>query len=226
MKLYRHAPTKVAALGRRFCMRTDFRQVLHALDVLADEGLYVSVRTEAALRLLVRGRLPRGDEARAQLLYALRVVLFDSTASSGKHVLDYAQDAGLIRAAFWQAYQLDLTRTKLHWFLFRDLLAALPEDTLLSRVMGWRAADIPPMTKHNRDQVQQLLRLKSLYALRGHEDRTLQQGLSALFELMCQQGNSPPREGEDVRAEAERQGAGADLLAESGNSYHYQQQRR
>lgn len=184
MTLYRRFPRHAEALGRHWRLQTDFRRVLHAMDVLADDSLYMSVRIDAALRLLVRGKLPSGGGQRAVLLAAVRAVLFDGAKGGKKRVLDYAQDAGLIRAAFWQAYKIDLNRARMSWFLFCDLLSALPEDTLLSRVMGWRAADIPRITRHNREQVAQLIRLKNAYALRDTSGHGREDGMNRLFDMM------------------------------------------
>ena len=55
---------------------------------------------------------------------------------------DYRCDAPYIVAAFQQAYGIDLTREKMHWFRFRALFAALPEDTLMAKIMGWRTMDL------------------------------------------------------------------------------------
>lgn len=55
---------------------------------------------------------------------------------------DYQCDAGYIVAAFQQAYGIDLTREKVHWFRFRALFAALPEDTLMAKIMSWRTMDL------------------------------------------------------------------------------------
>ena len=44
--------------------------------------------------------------------------------------------------AFQQAYGIDLTREKVHWFRFRALFAALPEDTLMAKIMSWRTMDL------------------------------------------------------------------------------------
>ena len=57
-------------------------------------------------------------------------------------VFDYRCDAPYIVAAFQQAYGIDLTQERLHWFLFRALFAALPEDTLMAKIMVWRSADL------------------------------------------------------------------------------------
>lgn len=54
----------------------------------------------------------------------------------------YQCDAGYIVAAFQQAYGIDLTREKMHWFRFRALFAALPEETLMAKIMSWRTMDL------------------------------------------------------------------------------------
>lgn len=55
---------------------------------------------------------------------------------------DYQCDAPYIVAAFQQAYGIDLTRERIHWFRFRALFAALPEDTLMAKIMSWRTMDL------------------------------------------------------------------------------------
>ena len=65
-----------------------------------------------------------------------------STAPSSGLAFDYQCDAGYIVAAFQQAYGIDLTREKVHWFRFRALFAALPEETLMAKIMSWRTMDL------------------------------------------------------------------------------------
>ena len=67
---------------------------------------------------------------------------YSSTAPSSGLAFDYQCDAGYIVAAFQQAYGIDLTREKVHWFRFRALFAALPEDTLMAKIMSWRTMDL------------------------------------------------------------------------------------
>ena len=41
-----------------------------------------------------------------------------------------------------QAYGIDLADVKMHWFKFKALFAALPDECLMSKIMGWRALEI------------------------------------------------------------------------------------
>lgn len=65
----------------------------------------------------------------------------DNAPDSGL-AFDYLCDAPYIVAAFQQAYGIDLTAERVHWFRFRALFAALPEDTLMAKIMGWRTMDL------------------------------------------------------------------------------------
>ena len=76
------------------------------------------------------------------------------TSASGPDkgpAFDYRCDAPYIVAAFQQAYGIDLTREKLHWFRFRALFAALPEDTLMAKIMSWRTMDLSEYEGSMRD---------------------------------------------------------------------------
>ena len=63
---------------------------------------------------------------------------------------DYHCDAPYIVAAFQQAYGIDLTREKVHWWRFKALLRGLPEDCLFHRILQWRTADLSRMTPEDR----------------------------------------------------------------------------
>ena len=79
----------------------------------------------------------------------------DSAPSSGL-AFDYQCDAGYIVAAFQQAYGIDLTREHIHWFRFRALFAALPEDTLMAKIMSWRTMDLSDYEGSMRDHYAEL----------------------------------------------------------------------
>ena len=55
--------------------------------------------------------------------------------------LDYVTDGPAIVAAFQQAYGIDLTRARLHWWRFKALMSNLPEETQLAKIIGFRTAD-------------------------------------------------------------------------------------
>ncbi|MFR5372250.1 MAG: Gp15 family bacteriophage protein [Faecalibacterium prausnitzii] len=60
--------------------------------------------------------------------------------------LDYVTDGPAIVAAFQQAYCIDLTRARLHWWRFKALMSNLPEETQLVKIVGFRTADLTPVS--------------------------------------------------------------------------------
>lgn len=77
----------------------------------------------------------------------------------------FEQDAGLILAAFWQAYGIDLNEAEgLHWWKFRALFEGLPAECELVKIMGWRTMDTKGLPKKQKQHYE---KLKRLYALKN-----------------------------------------------------------
>lgn len=75
-----------------------------------------------------------------------------SGSGSGEVAYDFAYDSGYIAAAFQQAYRIDLTVERVHWWRFRALFAALPEETLMRKIMTLRQTDTSEMEPRERQQ--------------------------------------------------------------------------
>src|SRR5690625_7547641 len=59
-------------------------------------------------------------------------------------IFDFVQDAEFIYASFMHTYQIDLfeQQGKLQWTKFKALLNGLSEDSIFSRVVGIRTAEL------------------------------------------------------------------------------------
>ena len=79
-----------------------------------------------------------------------------STAPSSGFAFDYQCDAGYIVAAFQQAYGIDLTTDKVHWWRFKALLHALPPETPLGKIVEIRGKDTSGMDRADRDYYETL----------------------------------------------------------------------
>lgn len=161
MKLQDRLPDGVTVDGRFYRLDFDFRNVLHMMDELTREDVMPEAREYNALRCLTRR--PRNV---SKVLAAVRKLLFERPPKrDGPRVTDFVQDAGMIRAAFRQAYGIDLYRDRLHWLEFRELLNAIPEGSRYSEVVGIRARPMPPATKWNAEERSWLLKAKADVAL-------------------------------------------------------------
>ena len=161
MKLQDRLPDGVTVDGRFYRLDLDFRNVLHMMDELTREDVMPEAREYNALRCLTRR--PRNV---SKVLAAVRELLFERPPKrDGPRVTDFVKDAGMIRAAFRQAYGIDLYRDRLHWIEFRELLNAIPEGSRYSEVVGIRARPMPPATKWNAEERSWLLKAKADVAL-------------------------------------------------------------
>ena len=105
-------------------------------------------------------------------------------SGSGEVTYDYAADAGYIVAAFQQAYHIDLTSERVHWWRFCALFYALPEETTMRRIMDIRATDTSEMDEPNRRRYEEQ---KARFALPSYlkgvkRIETLQEHENAFFD--------------------------------------------
>lgn len=168
MKLQERLPRHVTVAGRKYRANLDFRNVLRMMDVMARGDLIPGAKQYIALRCVMR-RPPR-DTAAA--MNALRALLFPGAKKTAdeKKLTDFVQDADLIRAAFLQAYGINLWRDKLHWMEFTALLSCLPQGSRYSDILGIRARPMPKATKYNAEERQWLMKAKAQCALHVPEE--------------------------------------------------------
>ena len=186
MKLYERLPDSVTVNGRKIKLDLDFRNVLRMMDILQTDDLTSEAREWLALRCICR-------HPRKGMLEAVKSLLFVPNEHKARgRVMDFVQDADLIRAAFEQAYGIDLTKDRIHWLRFLYLLAGLPENTRLSEVISIRSRPIPEPTKYNQKEIQALIEAKTAVALRMSEEERMSRyrrdvlGVAALLINMAE----------------------------------------
>ena len=171
MKLQDRLPEGVTVDGKFYRLDFDFRNVLRMMDELDRDDVMPQARSYNALKCLTNR--PRNVE---KVLQAVKGLLFEQKPKKdAKKVTDFVQDAGMIRAAFRQAYGIDLYRDKLHWLEFSELLNAIPEGSRYTEVIGIRARPMPAATKWNAEERQWLLKAKADVALHLSEKEQAKQ---------------------------------------------------
>lgn len=158
MKLYETAPDSVTVNGRKVRLNLDFRNVLKMIDILEQDDLMPDAREWLAMKCVCRRPVKGMKPAVMKLLFP--------KAENREQITDMAQDADLIRAAFRQAYGINLYTDKLHWFEFCCLLSGIPEGTRYSDVLGIRTREMPEPTAYNQKERQRLARAKAEFGLK------------------------------------------------------------
>lgn len=166
MKLHERLPDSVTAGGKTYRVDLDYRNVLRMIDVLGREEMLPSAREYVALKCVMK----RPPKNAGPVLAALRDVLFSADSEPAEQKLtDFEQDADLIRAAFLQAFGINLWRDRVHWLEFIGLLGALPEGSRYADILGIRARPMPKPTKYNAEERAWLAKAKLKHAVRMTE---------------------------------------------------------
>lgn len=170
MKLQDQLPEGVTVDGKFYKLDFDFRNVLRMMEQLDRNDLMPGARSYNAIKCLTKR--PKNTD---RVLQAVRELLFDKKPKKeAQKLTDFEQDAGMIRAAFRQAYGIDLYRDKLHWIEFSELLNSIPEGSRYTEVVGIRARPLPAPTKYNAEERKWLLKAKADLALKVPESETEQ----------------------------------------------------
>ena len=157
MKLQERLPDSVVVDGKRYRLDLDFRNVLSMIEILDRDDMMPEAKAYKALSFVCK----RPKNA-VKVLESIKGLLFKAPRKTGgQKVTDFIQDAGLIRAAFRQAYGIDLYRDRLHWIEFTELLNAIPEGSRYAEVVGIRARPMPAATKWNQHEREWLAKAKA-----------------------------------------------------------------
>lgn len=142
-------PETVPAGAAAVPIETDYRLGLLMGELAEDPALTDSMREALLLRLYCR-EIPEGTDREALVMGILDFYAMDpdrrrTAGGNGRRkepVYDFAADGGRILASFLQAYGIDLTETRMHWWKFMTLLLALPEDTVFMQAVRLRTMDL------------------------------------------------------------------------------------
>lgn len=187
-------PDSVEVCGETVPIETDFRTGILFEEMIQDPTLSNLEKLRTALDLYFPDAAFVDAEAAQEALeklfwfYRCGEDPPKEGAGAGSYTppsFSYEYDAEYIYAAFFQAYRVDLAREALHWWQFRALFKALPEDTQIMKIIGYRTVKLPD--KMPKDQRQFYERMKRQYAL--PESKDVQQLESDLSALLINGGN-------------------------------------
>lgn len=177
--------------GNKYVLNMAFDNILRLFDLLKDKEIDDVTKIETGLLMLIDDKLDDySTEEKAEIFSQLfvhavgkpkkkQIVDLDGNpmpeiSEEDEKVFDFAQDAEYIYASFMHTYQIDLfeMQGKLHWKKFKALLNGLSEDSIFSRVVGIRTAELPS-GKGTAKERERLRKLKQKFALEeDDEDET------------------------------------------------------
>lgn len=147
--LYEQYPTELIIDNISYPIITNFRDWIAFFDMINDDILEPKDKLVASLQWF-ESDVPADLEkaynslisfASADELYSKPTQ--NNRKSSTKQILSYLHDSSYVLGAFLQTYGINLRNIDyMHWYEFRALLDALPEDTPLKKRMSYRAINV------------------------------------------------------------------------------------
>lgn len=74
-------------------------------------------------------------------------------AKPSKQGYSFDVDADALLSSFWQAYRIDLSTERLHWWVFRKLMFGLPDECEFSRRVYYRTCELKDLPKKERERI-------------------------------------------------------------------------
>lgn len=189
--LYEEFPASIEADGRSYEIVTDFREWIRFSDMLGDRDL-----TDNEKLYLLTNWLTEAPRSITSKLVDAVFAFFRADALNPDPVqddnddepeeepqlkrppvFDWKYDAKFLIGDFRRYYNIDLLTAEMHWWEFRCLFAALPDDSQCRTRIGIRSADLSKIK--DRDRRNQLAVMQRLIALPFEMD---DDDIAAVFE--------------------------------------------
>lgn len=179
MKLYEEYPSFIVYNEKKYYLNLVTKNVLLACDALEDDVLSDYCKISLALKLLVKSKHP----VDSNLLGAIFDIIFPKKEKT-EPAIDLEMDSGLIVAAFWQSYGIEIKKeiNNMHFCEFMDLLGGIPKETRLAERIDLRLTPIPKPNKYNAEYRSKLIEAKQKVAIKKKNNKSL--GLYALYSGM------------------------------------------
>lgn len=166
-------PEYVEINGQKIKINTDFRYALRCQEIASNEDIddmersigiictlfnidnvNILSNTETCLKLALKYLQGRPNKAKEKTMEENKKPVID---------MDYNEDIGLIISSMWNEYGLDITKEKIHWWLFLDLLNGLSSECIFNKVREIRTINISKIK--DRETREEIIKLKRIYAL-------------------------------------------------------------
>ena len=174
--------------GNKYKINTDFKVALKC-DEIAKSDVSDEERSLAIIYLLFgeQGLDNANDWEKLQKV-ALKYLNMNKEINNDENKeanMSFEQDWGYIQASFFSDYNIDLSKIKMHWWQFYDLICGLTEKCVLNRVRFVRDFDISQI-KDSKEK-EKWVKQKEMLALK--REKTLEEKrLDELFEKQMKGG--------------------------------------
>ena len=163
MSLYREPPETITVEGVKYAVETDFRMWISFQSIMTGRA-GDEEKAAQVYALMERLGLPASEAALEAMVDFFEGASADRAGAgeSRTPAFDFERDSAYIYSAFLAAYEIDLTTARLHWWKFKALFQALPDDCEICKIMRYRTVDLKDVPKSQKQFYRQM---KARYAL-------------------------------------------------------------
>ena len=163
-------PEYILIDGQKYKINADYRNVLKFNQMYKDKSISDYEMIIGAICMFYGKDVVNDEDKYERLLEGIKKIVEGRPNSMNKINqekqkidMDYDKDMNLIIASMWSEYGIDITKEKIHWWTFYDLLNGLSSECALNRVRDIRSKDLSKIT--NKEEREQYIRLKEIWSL-------------------------------------------------------------
>lgn len=136
-------PEYAEIAGKRYKINTDYRVALRCFEVIEDDSICDEERALAVVYMLF-GVIPTTDLEDFLRIAGnyLRCGEKEEKQATSERDMDFNADEKYIAASFMSDYQIDLSRTDMHFWQYIHLIQGFTERSVMSRVREIRNYDL------------------------------------------------------------------------------------
>lgn len=151
-------PEYVQIGSEKVKINTDFKIALRCIEISRDVTIG-EYEKQLAIVYLLYGKVPLSDDIGTYIDMAYKFLTCNKnsaqTQTEGESELDMdlLYDEKYINASFLSEYQIDLTKVKMHFWQYCDLIEGLGSDCILNRIRDIRTCDLSEYSPKYRDKM-------------------------------------------------------------------------
>lgn len=165
--------------GKKYKIDTSFETALKCFEIANDKTITDYEKVNAIVYLLF-DFIPKKNI----VLFFKKAIIYlqcgqdTETQNSKKHDMDFIQDRKYINSSFMSDYHIDLSKEKLHFWQFIELIEGLSENCSLNRIRDIRNFDLSK--EKDSKKRNEIIEAKKRYALKSDKkEATKEQKASA-----------------------------------------------
>lgn len=171
-------PEYIQIEDKKYKINADYRNVLEFNRLYKDENISDYEKLLSTICMFYGKDAIEDEENYNQLLEGVKKIIDGRPNSINKAYIeerkqdmDYDKDMNLIISSMWSEYGIDITKEKIHWWTFFDLLNGLSSECALNRVREIRTKDISKI--QDKDERNTYIKLKQMWNLDAKKENEL-----------------------------------------------------